>query len=98
METDRCLETIDGNLPESDFDFEPQRCPICGVINLPDLWQDDRIGSICVRGQKYRIAGETFAHGTGCWDSPFGDECGACLNTVINTETALIGPNGYCHA
>lgn len=83
---------------------EESKCPLCGVHNL--VWHDMEklsqltgvpIPSVDVRGAVYTVEGEKVAHGTACWDAPFGDECGACLRTVLNQETALIGPNGMCH-
>ena len=81
------------------------KCPICGVTNL--VWSDavklaehfdQKIDSITPRGYVYDIGGNKIAIGSACWDAPFGDECGACNAVVINDETAMIGPNGMCHA
>lgn len=84
---------------------EESQCPICGVHNL--VWSDavrlaeahgQELESIVPRGHTYNIGGTKVAIGSACWDAPFGDECGACLNNILNTETALIGAMGMCHA
>lgn len=78
--------------------FENNRCPICGAINLTyHEEQELGINIPAVRGGFVEFGGEVYCSGTACWDSDFGDECGKCLNSIINTETALIGPMGMCH-
>jgi hypothetical protein len=62
---------------------ESDRCPNCGAINLLDF---EGMPDTFVRGQTWDIDGETFAHGSACWDSPWGDECGACLRTIVNPD------------
>lgn len=80
------------------------KCPICDIHNL--VWSDaeklaDHFGqeleSVVPRGHVFNIGPYRVAIGSACWDAPFGDECGGCLNSILNTETALIGPNGMCH-
>lgn len=83
---------------------DDKKCPICGVYNL--VWADMeniakiakvKIPQIDVRGATYDVLNEKVTNGTACWDSSYGDECGSCLNIVVNSETALVGPMGYCH-
>lgn len=89
-----------------DILIEESKCPMCGAHNLP--WNEmQKLGeltntvfpSIDVRGATYTVEGfyAKVAHGTACWDSNFGDECGSCLRTIINTETSLVSPGGMGH-
>ena len=83
---------------------EESKCPLCGVHNIP--WNEmQKLGeltntvfpSIDVRGATYDVNETKVAHGTACWDSNFGDECGSCLKVVMNPETALVSPGGMGH-
>ncbi len=92
-------ERIDDLLTES------AACPMCGVYNLPwnDLAEALEIfetppDPVAPRGQTWDLpGGRKVTHGTACWDADFGDECGACLQTVMNLETCLCPPGGMGH-
>ena len=82
------------------IDLEASKCPLCGVVNMP--WCDiahliPNAHSIVTSGHIWYYGDMPVTCGTACWDGPFGDTCGACRQAVLNTETALIGPNGMCH-
>lgn len=68
-------------------------CPICQVLNLTpyeaaELGFDieDYIPNFSVRGATAIVDGIEVCYGTSCWDSSFGDECGACLNVIANPD------------
>lgn len=83
--------------------IEPSFCPICGGLNMvcnnllhviseADEAKVNTVGTTRdpIAMVEYRGKQHEVYHGSGCWNSMFGDRCGKCNNVVTHIDSPVL--------
>lgn len=84
------METTDQTILDcvgKPIDIEASTCPVCGVVNLPWCDIEHLLPESDSTAESWDVPGiGKVTCGTACWDSTWGDTCGACRNKIVNPE------------